>query len=74
MIVAALTLAIGATGGVAQQVEAAIQPPSTQTKRVAAPRRFCADVPMTDHRGPKRICMTAAKWRKLGVDPVMPKG
>ena len=52
MIAAALTLAIGATGGIAQQVEAAIQPPSAQTKRVAAPRRFCADVPMTDHRGP----------------------
>ncbi len=74
MIVAALTLAIGATGDVAQRVEAAVLPPRTEIRRGATPKRFCADVAMTDHRGPRRICMTAAKWRKLGVDPVAPKG
>lgn len=74
MIVAALTLAIGAAGGAAQTVEAAVPPPRTETRRTVTPKRYCADVAMTDHRGPKRICMTAAKWRKLGVDPVAPKG
>lgn len=74
MIVAALTLAVGATGGVAQTVDAAPPPPRTESRRSAASKRFCADVAMTDHRGPKRICLTAAKWRKLGVDPVAPKG
>lgn len=74
MIAAALTLAIGATGGVAQRVDAAIPPLRTETRRAVTPKRFCADVAMTDHRGPKRICLTAAKWRKLGVDPVAPKG
>jgi hypothetical protein len=74
VIVAALTLAIVAVGGAAQRVEAAIPSPRPEIRRVATPKRYCADVAMTDHRGPKRICMTAAKWRKLGVDPVMPKG
>lgn len=74
MIVTALTLAIVASGGAAQTAKAAVPPPRTETRRTAMPKRYCADVAMTDHRGPKRICMTAAKWRKLGVDPVMPKG
>ncbi len=74
MIVAALTLAIGATGGVAQQADAATPLRRTESRRLGIPKRFCADVPMTDHHGPKRICLTAAKWRKLGVDPVTPKG
>lgn len=74
MIAAALTLAIGATGGVAQRVDAALPPPRTENRRTDTPKRFCADVPMTDHRGPKRICLSVAKWRKLGVDPVAPKG
>lgn len=74
MIVAALMLAIGATGGVAEQVDAATPPPRRESRRTDTPKRFCADVPITDHRGPKRICLSAAKWRKLGVDPVAPKG
>lgn len=73
MIVAALMLAIGATG-VAQKAEATIPPTRTQITRAATSKRYCADVAMTDHRGPKRVCMTAAKWRRLGVDPVAPKG
>ncbi len=73
MIVAALALAIGMSGA-AHKVEATTQAHRAERRRATTSQRFCADVAMADRRGPKRICLTAAKWRKLGVDPVVPKG
>ncbi len=74
MILHALTLAISAIGGAPPAAVSDVRVVRNEPRRSIARRRYCADVAMTDHRGPKRICLTAAKWRKLGVDPVVPKG